>query len=337
VRDVLFAQVRATYEDLYGLVRDADMLVSHILVFAAPLVAGKSGIPWISCVLSPRSFFSAHEPSAVVPANCAARLLHLSPQQNRAVLNIARAATTAWAEPIDRLRQELGLPKGKHPIFEEPHSSELVLALFSPLFASPQPDWPPRTVITGSIPPHETALDPELERFLQSGPAPVVFTLGSDADNYAGWFFRESLTAARLLGCRAVLVGPGLARFSSTALCMADYAPYSEPFRRAAAVVHHAGLGTTTLALQASRPMLLVPYGFDQPDNATRLERLGVARVIARPGYCAALAVSELTALLLGPRYAAQATRISRLVQSEDGLSVACGAIEHVLRERVTC
>src|SRR5262249_1621975 len=161
--------------------------VSHILVFAAPLVVTKTGIPWVSCVVSPRSFLSAHEPSAV-PLNGAAKLIHLSPQQNRAVLEVAKHATAAWAEPIERLRRELDLPRGRHPIFEEPHSPDLVLALFSPLLASPQPDWPPRTLITGFMKPHEIALDPELERFLESGPAPIVFTLGSDSDNYAGSF-----------------------------------------------------------------------------------------------------------------------------------------------------
>src|SRR5262249_51341958 len=149
LRKLLFPQLRATYEDLYCLARDADMLVTHILVFAAPLVAAKTGVPWVSCVLSPRVFFSAHEPSAAVPADGAAKLMHLSPEANRAALEVAKRATAAWGEPIKRLRQELGLPKGKHPIFEEPHSPELVLALFSPLFGSPQPDWPPRALITG--------------------------------------------------------------------------------------------------------------------------------------------------------------------------------------------
>jgi rhamnosyltransferase subunit B len=97
-------------------------------------------------------------------------------------------------------------------------------------------------------------------------------------------------------------------------------------------VVHHAGIGTTALALRSGRPMLAVPHGHDHPDTAARLERLGVARVIARPAYDARRAAAELMCLLIAPHYAAQAARISRLVQSEDGLSVACNAIEEMLR-----
>jgi rhamnosyltransferase subunit B len=331
--DLLFPELRATYEDLYGVVREADMLISHALVFAAPLVAAKTGVPWVSCILSPRVFFSAHEPSAAVPAGAGAGLLHLSPEQNRGALEAAKRATEPWAEPIERLRQELGLPRGRHPIFEEPHSPELVLALFSPTLGSPQPDWPRHTLITGFLKPHETALDPLLERFLQSGPAPVVFTLGSDSDYYANWFFLESVKAARLLGCRAVITGQGLSPYCEGGLFTTDYAPYCDLFRRAAAVVHHAGVGTTALALRAGRPMLAVPYGHDQPDTAARLLRLGVARVIARPAYCAALAASELASLLGAPRYLASASRIGRLVEAEDGARAACDAVEERLRQ----
>ena len=59
-----------------------------------------------------------------------------------------------------------------------------------------------------------------------------------------------------------------------------DYAPFSELFPRAAAVVHAGGIGTTGLAMHAGRPMLVVPHAHDQPDNAHRLARLGIARVL---------------------------------------------------------
>ncbi len=40
--------------------------------------------------------------------------------------------------------------------------------------------------------------------------------------------------------------------------------------------------------------MLVVPFAFDQPDNAARLQRLGVARAIPRKHYTARRAYSEL-------------------------------------------
>ena len=105
------------------------------------------------------------------------------------------------AEPVERLRQEFGLSDLGHPIFEGQHSPTLVLALFSSLFGAPQPDWPPQTRVTGFAfydEPH-AEVPRELARFLDEGPPPIVFTLGTSAVWVARDFYRESIAAAKLL------------------------------------------------------------------------------------------------------------------------------------------
>jgi UDP:flavonoid glycosyltransferase YjiC (YdhE family) len=161
--------------------------------------------------------------------------------------------------------------------------------MFSRVLVEPRPDWPPHSRITGHVfydgPGERGRLSPDLDRFLQDGPPPVVFTLGTAAVGAAGPFFHESLEAARLLGTRAVLlVGDdpenlpprplpeGIAAF--------DHAPFSKLFPRARAVVQQGGIGTIGQALRA--PQLVVPFAHDQPDNALRVEGLGVARVLYR-------------------------------------------------------
>ena len=54
--------VRASYEDLSEAARGADLLVTHPITFAGPVVAEMTGHPWVSSVLSPISFFSAYDP-----------------------------------------------------------------------------------------------------------------------------------------------------------------------------------------------------------------------------------------------------------------------------------
>ena len=77
--------------------------------------------------------------------------------------------------------------------------------------------------------------------------------------------------------------------------------------------------------------MLVVPFSHDQPDNAARVERLGVARVITRGGYTAGRVARELRVLLDEPGYAARAQAAGELVRAEDGVTAACGAIEAVM------
>jgi UDP:flavonoid glycosyltransferase YjiC (YdhE family) len=110
------------------------------------------------------------------------------------------------------------------------------------------------------------------------------------------------------------------------------YAPFSELFPRARAVVHSGGIGTVSQALRSGRPMVVTPYGFDQPDNAARLARLGTSRTIYRNAYTAERITTQLERLLQRPRYTERAVALAQRLHDEDGARVACDAIEDQLR-----
>jgi UDP:flavonoid glycosyltransferase YjiC (YdhE family) len=112
---------------------------------------------------------------------------------------------------------------------------------------------------------------------------------------------------------------------------VASYAPFSELFPRAVALVHQGGIGTTAQSLRAGKPMAIVPFSHDQPDNAARASRLGVARVIARRDYSAATATEALSRLLDDPSYAARAAAVAARLSQENGASAAADIVEQVL------
>jgi rhamnosyltransferase subunit B len=176
-------------------------------------------------------------------------------------------------------------------------------------------------------------LTPQLKQFLHAGEPPIVFTLGSAAVVDPGSFYQESIQAARQLNRRAVLlIGKNTppANLSEDILAV-DYAPYSQIFPHASAIVHQGGIGTTTQALRASRPTLVMPYSHDQPDNAARVERLGTSRTIPRKQYSASRAAKELRELLDNSSYAAKAVEIGGIIQAENGVAIACDEIEKQL------
>jgi len=109
---------------------------------------------------------------------------------------------------------------------------------------------------------------------------------------------------------------------------VAGQAPYSELFPKAAAVVHQGGIGTTAQALRAGVPMLVVPFMHDQPDNAFRVSRLGVARVVSRASYNADRAAANLKFLLDRQDYTVRAKCLAERIQQEDGVASACAALE---------
>jgi UDP:flavonoid glycosyltransferase YjiC (YdhE family) len=164
-------------------------------------------MPWVSTILAPFSFFSAYDLPVPPYWQWTRKLNVLGPRVVGFLLGVSKSAYKAKA--VAEFRNELGVEDYGNPMFEGQHSPALVLALFSKVFAQPQPDWPPQTEITGFCfydGNREVQVSPELDRFLEDGAPPIVFTLGSSAVWVARDFFRESIDAARRLGRRAVLL-----------------------------------------------------------------------------------------------------------------------------------
>ncbi len=336
-RHILMPNLRDSYQDLAAVAGDPDVVITHPVAFAGPLLARARHLPWISTVLAPASFMSACDPPAFGGLPFPGFVSRLGGGFHRAFYFVADRMSRSWLGAYRKLEAELGLVPGANPIFAGQHSPYLVLALFSPLLAAPQPDWPPQARATGFVffdrdeVEHPPA--PELEQFLDAGPAPLVFTLGSAAVQAAGNFFVESAKAARLLQRRAVLlVGKDMprppAQLLSSDIVAFDYAPFSQLFPRAAAIVHQGGIGTSAQVMRSGRPALAMPLSHDQFDNAVRSKRLGITRIISRARYRAQKVATELKRLLSDPAYARRAAEVGSTIQAEDGVGAAGDAIE---------
>ncbi len=348
VADMVVPHLRDIYQDLDAATAGADLLLTHPLPLVGPIIAQKKRLNWISSVLAPASFLSVYDP--VVPPQWPSlyHAMRLSPWIGRGVMALAKLKLDKIMKPVFELRAELGMPRGEQPILNGQHSPTKVLALFSKWLAKPQPDWPPNTVVTG-FPFYdrrdyfgETQMPNGLMEFLDSGPAPIVFTLGSSAYWVAQNFYRDSIEAGRDLGRRALLLIGHPRNMPSSPLpegvAAFEYAPYSEVMPRACAIVHQGGVGTTGQGMRSGKPVLIVPHAHDQFDNAARVERLGSGRVLPRPRYNAQSAIRELQLLLEDPTYGATAAKVGEVVQEEDGAGVAADEIEKVLKgEGVGC
>jgi UDP:flavonoid glycosyltransferase YjiC (YdhE family) len=335
MEEVVYPAVRDSYADLLAAVDGVDLLLTHSAAPAGPLVGQKTGMPWISTVLAPFSFISAYDPPVPPFWQWTRRLSVLGPEVMGFLLNLSKSLYKAKA--VTDFRDELGLPDVGNPMFEGQHSPTRILALFSEVFAQRQPDWPQQTEITGFCfydGHHEAVVPTELIRFLDSGAPPIVFTLGSSAVWVARDFFSESIEAARSIGRRAVLlIGDerNLPRSLPQGVIAVDYVPYQSLLPRACAVVHHGGVGTTSQALLAGVPTLIVPFAFDQSDNAEHAFRIGTSRTLYRKNYQAAKVANELEELLRHPYYSHRALDVSQKLKREDGPARASDLIEEVL------
>jgi len=336
IRRLMVPAVREMYADLMDAVDGAELLVSAELVFAADSVAELARIPWVVATLAPLSFMSRHDPPILIQAPWLTGIAAFSKPLYASLVRLSQWSIRHWTEPVRQMRRDLGLDPGPAAIFGPREKAEAILAMFSPLVGQPQPDWPPNAHVTGfAFYDRHEPMPEALQAFLDAGDPPIVFTLGSAAVFDPGEFYRASAAAARALGRRAVLlVGPEPPSVppSDHQVAVAPYAPFSELFPRAAAIVHQAGIGTTAQALRAGKPMLIVPFSHDQPDNGARMVRLGVAKVIGRRHYSAATAAGALRGLLDDPAYRERSAAAAAQIQRENGAAEASEMIERLLR-----
>jgi rhamnosyltransferase subunit B len=342
IRDLCMPYLRAAYEDVAVALSGAKLVLTSTLAFSARLAAEKLGIPYIGAVLQPMMLLSGYDsPLHPNAPRYTAFMRSLGPRVTRPAVTLLKWVTASWVAPVKAFRKELGLPPDRrNPIYEGQYSQYGVLGLYSPLLGKIQPDHPPRTEITGFTfydgdPRDDDATRAELAEFLDAGPAPIVFVLGSSAHVAAEDFFEVSREAAEASGRRAVLVAGtdslnGFHRSENVLVCR--YVPYSRLFSWAAAIVHQGGIGTLAQALRAGRPQIVVPFHGDQLDNGERAARLGVARVILRARYRKQHVMHGLDTVLGEPAYASAAIRTAEKIRQEDGAGVAAARIRECIR-----
>jgi rhamnosyltransferase subunit B len=313
-----------------------DVIVAHHFAFPAPVAAERAGIPLATVSLAPGIVPSAY---SLPGANFGrAGTGFLGRGWNRFIWSAGKIITRAMVDPVvNGFRVRHGLGPLRDAVFEA-HSPVLNLQLYSEHFAPPPPDWSAEKRIAGFCyyDPPGAALHPDIEAFLARGEPPVLFTLGSTAVQNPGAFYQSAVGALAMLGLRGILlIGPEKNRpvaLPGTILAT-SYAPYGLLMPRVRAVAHQCGIGTLSHALRAGLPSVACPFAFDQPNNARRLEALGVAELVLPHQHTPQHMATALQRLLAGNAQV-RAQRLGEQIRAEDGVARACSLLENAFKGR---
>ncbi|GAA2716738.1 MULTISPECIES: glycosyltransferase [Streptomyces] len=257
---------------------------------------------------------------------------------NRAAGRFAlRMADRVFAPATAALRRRLGLPPLTPSAARRRQEAANwpVLHGFSTAVVPRPSDWRDGLQVVGTWWPHvdeSEQLPADLEDFLAAGPPPVVVGFGSMAGSEGERLSELAVAALRRAGLRGILQNgsAGLAATGDDLLTVGDL-PHALLFPRVAAVVHHAGAGTSAAALRAGVPAVPVPVAADQPFWAGRLAALGAAT--------APIPFKELTAQRLGDAlrdavrdgtYARAAATAARHMAGEDAAARTLQAVERL-------
>jgi sterol 3beta-glucosyltransferase len=301
-------------------VRPDVLLLSTVVAPLGYQVAEAAGIPWAGVFLQPVAP-TGDFGSVLLGGRSIGRL------GNRAVTAAANTVSQLlYAGPVQKLRRDLGLPHqpirelrtwqdgGRYPTFHG----------FSPAVVPRPRDWRPQLEVVGywwpAHPPWTPP--PELTDFLAAGPPPVFVGFGSMGPGQGSRLAGPIRAAIRAARVRAVVQSgwAGLDIPTADDVLTIGEAPHDWLFPRMAAVVHHAGAGTSAAGLRAGVPAVPVPVLADQPFWADRLHRLGAAtRPIPLPQLTADRLAAALREVTTNPHLAARAQALSSRLAAENG------------------
>lgn len=333
-RTIIDLAVRPLLEPVYRSIVDVQtpgrtIVCGSSLAFGARVAQEAAGIPLVSVHLSPLIFRSGFE-GPRMPALC----VHRGPAWWRRLQWFAiDAASDRMILPwLNAFRARHGLAPVRRVFRDWMHSPLRVLGMFPDWFAAPQPDWPPQVRLTGfPLYSEEGVVEPcdEARRFVEQD-RPLVFTPGS-GNVFGHGFFRAAAEACRRLGRSGLL----LTRFPEQVPATLpagvrhfEFLPFTWLLSRSAVLVHHGGIGSTSQALAAGIPQVIMPMGFDQFDNGDRVARLGVGRMLPRSRFDGRRLAATITPLLAEASVAVRCAAVAARLAAREGLEVAADEVE---------
>lgn len=328
-------------DDLWAASAGADLVVANPLTAAwVAMVAEAQNITWYTMAVNcaPLLLKSAKEPP-VLPAFSMKPVVKVLGPRLYGYLVKRAGKSRGQVAFLDNKARELGVYDSQlHPLLDRSFSRAGVLALVPPQFmGSRVPDdlgLPPLQFLGFSRfdPTAGQPLDGDLVAFLDQGPPPLLFTLGTSVICQAPGVYAHWSRICKQMGQRAVFIGDpstlGPDIPSSQRVLPWVSLPMLMP--RCLAVINPGGVGVCAQTVAAGLPQLIVPFAFDQPDNAMRLARMGAALVV-KPRQARGLAMVQALRRLCGDQ--ALHARARALMGQ---LNPMCGTLmaAHILDER---
>ncbi len=320
LRDFHLRNAAAHYRRLLELLPGHDLVLLHGIHSLAEAAARDVGLPRATAVFDPVLLPTASAPPAGMPS--------LGPFNRLGWLLLDRMLRRHNG-PLRAALQAAGSRSARYVTMFRARSPLLHLVACSPTIAPPPPDIAPEVHFTGawtdsSAPP---PLRGEVESFLTAGSPPVVVAFGSMAAPNQAELMRAVVDGVRQAGQRLVVQGLPVATTGSDILAVGRV-DHRALLRRAVAVMHHGGAGTTHAAAMAGVPAVVVPHVGDQPYWAERLHRLGAAPAPLPVGAVTAERVRDRIQAALSPGIIDGAARLGRSVTAENGVGAAVQLLE---------
>jgi MGT family glycosyltransferase len=305
--------------------RPADVVVGNFFVFGAQIAAEAEGVPFAFLVSNLLSFPGSNTPP-LGPGFKPAR----GPLGRARDAALNRVMARLFDKGLDQLN-EARRANGLEPIgavLENFERADRLLLMTSPAFEYESFTPPPNVRLVGP-----RLDDPAWagDWTPPAGEGPLVLVgMSSTYMDHAEVLQRVTSALGELPVRGLVTTGPSISPDSIEApanVTVVERAPHREVLRHASAVVTHAGHGTVLKALAAGVPIVAIPLGRDQLDNAARLAHHG-AGLRLKPKAGPDVIARAVRRVLDEPSFAAGAQRLADAIADETAEDRAAAELE---------
>ncbi len=346
---IFMASVPSRILELRRIAQDfrPTVVVAGPLTFAAQLFCEQQALPW--AVLSPMTHFmtpSLHAPPAGFP-----RVETLPPALRlpyrlglSGAVRIATALMAPWRRALNRYRRQLGLPSHADPLSPHVLAPFLLIHTCSREYDYNRPDLPPQVHYVGPTV-WDRPVDWQAPDWLGQLPTnkPLVYvSLGTVFNTRLGVFQKIIRALGQLDVVGLVATGPGCppGLFSTVPpnVRVEAYIPQTvlqtEPKTRPALIISHGGVNTVMTALSRGIPLLCIPLGADQPDNAQRCVDAGAGLRLDRRLLTTARLTRAIRTLLSQDSFTRQAQKMEHTLRRHNGPEEAAALIVRLAETR---
>ncbi|MET0458499.1 MAG: glycosyltransferase [Ilumatobacteraceae bacterium] len=308
--------------------RRPDLVVCSQFAFGAMTAAEAAGIPFD--VLMPNIYMIPSPGMTPIGMGTKPARGPLGRTRDRMILAVMQRVWDKGRDRLDEVRAECGLPPVRH-FMDQARAARRHLIMTSADF-----DFP------GRLPDNARYVGPVLDDPTWTGTEAWTAPAGTDPlvlVSLSSTFQDHEATLQRIvdamgtLRVRAVVTtGPAIDPSSITAapnVTVVAAAPHRQVLAEAAAIVTHGGHGTVVKALAAGVPLVVLPHGRDQADNAVRVSTRRAGVTLKRTARPAAIA-DAVRKVLDDPGYRDAAGRLGAAIRSDAAGSALVDELEAV-------
>jgi MGT family glycosyltransferase len=320
--DRFAADLLATLEQV-----PADVILVDVGLLGALAAAERSGLP--TAALIPNTYMRPTRGRPVMGSGWSAPNGPLSRLRDRLAPRAFEGLVDLGLPRLNAARGKLGLDALGH-VFDALDRCARVLVMTSPSFDPPLSRLPGNVRYVGPVL-DDPAWATSSPTPMPDGDEPLVLVAMSSTYQAQQNALNRIVDALAGLPVRGLLtLGPGLLPGevrSAHNVVVVPSVPHAEVLPRAAAVITHAGHGTVIKALAAGVPMVCLPHGRDQGDNAARVVAIGAGLRLSRRSSTATIR-SAVRQVLREPEFAHNARRMADRIAGELLLTSPAGEVE---------